>query len=147
MWAFLPDIAKAAVGLLNQVFALAVPPVRVEIHHLAFDQLRNSPGDSLVLITPYPTRYYAEISLTNRKDRAVYVRDVRLRVCEMDIVEPRRTRNMRLEPHERRTLRVVFPVDDAHASRTEEPFSITVAPTAGRATKTTGTLPMSTDSR
>lgn len=108
------------------------PPVRVQIVKFYFDQVRNEPGDSLVVITPYPRRYYSELVLTNRTHNVVYVKSIVLSGYHGKLrKEAAQWEPLRLEPGEPKKETVIFPINDG-----EEPvtglFEIEVIPSIGR---------------
>ena len=108
------------------------PPLGVEIVEFSFSNVRNEPGDSIVIITPYPRRYDSELVITNRTHKVVYVKSIvlsghhgKLRK-EADLGNP-----LRLEPGEPKKETVIFPLYDGEEPVTGR-FEIEVIPSIGR---------------
>ncbi len=108
------------------------PPLGVEIVEFCFDNVRNEPGDSIVVITPYPRRYDSELVITNRTHKVVYVKSIvlsghhgKLRK-EAALWEP-----LRLEPSEPKKEIVIFPLNDGEEPVTGR-FEIEVIPSIDR---------------
>jgi hypothetical protein len=133
---------KSLVDPLMWLIRFVIPPVRIEIEYLHYDEVSNEPGDAIVILTPYPRCYVAEISFTNRANRTVYLREVRLQVAKTIFVESENTPNLRLEAHERKTMQIVFPLGSGEEPQAEAPFVLAVTPTVGRRSRATGNLPV-----
>ena len=130
---------------IKALWSATVPPIAIEIHRLSFNEIRNDPTDVLVVIAPHPRRFFCELSMTNRKPSAIYVREIRLQVGNLKIPESHDTRNLRLEPSERKTISIVFPVDVALTPVNTFSFLLTVIPTVGRQSKVEGYIPVIDD--
>jgi len=137
MW----DIAEMFVDLLKHLVWSIFPPLLIEVHSLYYCDVGYYSDSTITVIDPYAPGYFGKISLTNRKDMAVYIKEVRLQVSGI-ILKGVNVRNLRLEPHERRTIQIIFPVDTGHRSHTDDSFVLTVKPTVGRHSKRAGTLPL-----
>lgn len=53
------------------------PVVSVNVKRLQYDLIHNEPDSVLVVITPYPSRYYAEVEFSHR-GKATTIKDVML---------------------------------------------------------------------
>lgn len=42
------------------------PVVSINVKHLEYDLLRDDPDSVLVIISPYPSRYHAEVEFSHR---------------------------------------------------------------------------------
>jgi len=110
------------------------PPVVVEVSAYSVHELRNKPGDILVVISPHPRRYSAKLTLTNRSGRTAYVKSIKLTrhpggICkEAPLRDP-----IRLEPHEPKPEAVIFPIDENEEPIPAGEFRIEVTPSVGKA--------------
>ncbi len=125
MWNFISNIVVWLIGWLR-------PPLGVEIVEFSFGNVQNEPGDSIVVITPYPRRYDSELVITNRTHKVVYIKSIvlsghhgKLRK-EAALWEP-----LRLEPSEPKKEIVIFPLNDGEEPVTGR-FEIEVIPSIGR---------------
>lgn len=125
MWNFILKILEWLAGWLR-------PPLGVEIVEFSFDNVRNEPGDSVVVISPYPRRYYSELVFTNRSHKVVYVKSI---VLSGHHGKPRKEaalwEPLRLEPGEPKKETVIFPINDGENPVTGR-FEIEVIPSIGR---------------
>ena len=42
------------------------PVTKINVKHLEYDLVRNDPDTVLVIISPYPSRYHAEVEFSHR---------------------------------------------------------------------------------
>jgi hypothetical protein len=110
---------------------LARSPLSLEVRSFSMDEIKNSPGDSLAIIDPYPRRYFAELSLTNRSSKAVYVKTIDLRGPYGKLYRDPDQRAMKIEPGELKHYDAIFPLDDGEQPVTGN-FVIVVRPAVGR---------------
>ena len=140
------SFVETAWNLLDRVLPSIIKgvrkPIRCTVVCLAYEDLSTQPGDSVVVITPHPWRYYARLRCTNRSDRVVYVDDVRLRMAQDAIPAAETQEAVRFEPHEPKELVLVFPISSTDAPIRAGPFSIEIAPTVGRTTVVRGVFPV-----
>jgi hypothetical protein len=110
---------------------LARSPLSLEVRSLSMDEIKNRQGDSLVIISPYPRRYYAELSLTNRSGKTVYVKTIELRGPYGKLYRDPDQQPMKIEPGELKHYDAIFPLDDGEQPVTGN-FAIVVRPAVGR---------------
>ena len=110
---------------------LARPPISLEVRSFSMDEIKNSPGDSLVIVDPYPRRYFAELRLTNRSGKTVYVRTIELRGPHGKLYRDPGERAMKIEPGELKHYDAIFPLDEGEQPVTGN-FAIVVRPAVGR---------------
>ncbi len=132
-------VSKGLALLLPSFLRFALRPLRVELHSLYYDLVKNDPGVLVYFVTAYPQRYFCEVSLTNRSTSPAYVKEVCLEIPKRVF---RETQNIRLEPGERKAIRIVFPVDTEGEPDVEGAYVLTVTPTIGRSSRATGTFPV-----
>jgi hypothetical protein len=106
-------------------------PLGLEVRSFAKDEIRNRPEDSVVVIEPYPRRYVAELGLTNRSGRTVYVKTLELRAPSGRLYKDPDERPIKIEPGEPKNHNAVFPLDDGEQFVTGN-FEIIVAPAVGK---------------
>jgi hypothetical protein len=133
------SITGIALKLLDVVHKLCERPkihIQVEeFHH----HLENDPNSSIVLVTPYPSRYYAKIVLSNVGRRLTTTREIVVLVngkCHKSTAEP-----SRIEPGELRKMAVIFPADGRDAV-TQGAFEIHVIDAFGKTFKSKGHFPL-----
>jgi hypothetical protein len=121
--------------ILEWLISWLRPPVDVEVLDFCFQDLRNRPDDSLVVITPYPRRYRGELALTNRSDRVAYIKSIALTGGGGSVrKEAQLHEALRLDSHEIKQHVASFPLNDDEEPVKAGQFRIEVAPTVGRKT-------------
>lgn len=127
MWDLLWKILEWLISWLS-------PPLHVEVAGFSFDEIRNRPGDPVVVITAFPRCYTAQLSLTNRSNRLVFVKSVVLKGPDAKLSKKAVIgRPLRLEPHEPKDIDVMFPLEDDEKPMSGQ-FEIEVTPSVGRKT-------------
>lgn len=116
-------------------------PLTVVVWYCAYEDMRNRPDDPFVLITPWPRRYRARLSLTNRTDRVVYIQTITLAIEGGK--EHEEASSLRLEPGEPKKHDVVFPLAEKEEPVKAGRLIIGVTPSVGRTTEVAGSLPFS----
>ena len=116
-------------------------PLSVHVLDFAYQDKRNRPGDILCVVTSWPRRYWARLSLTNRTDRVIYIQTITLTIEGGK--EHKEASSLRLEPGEPKEHDVTSPL-----AENEEPVKagrlvIGVTPSVGRTTEVAGSLPFS----
>ena len=111
------------------------PPLDVEVLDFCFQDLRNRPDDSMVVITPYPRRYRAELALTNRSGKVVYVKSIVLTGGRGSVrKEAELHGGLPLDSHEIKQHVATFPLNDDEEPAKAGQFRIEVTPSVGRKT-------------
>jgi hypothetical protein len=110
---------------------LARPPISLEVRSFSMEEIKNRPGESLVIIDAYPRRYFAELSLTNRSRKTVYVKTIELRGPYGKLYRDPEEPAMKIEPGELKHYDAIFPLDDGEQPVTGN-FVIVVRPAVGR---------------
>ena len=128
-------VVTGAVELLRDagsLRSLVMSPLRVDVLDFYFDEVRNKPDDVLVVITPHPRCYRAELHITNRTGKTAFVRSVRLRhedgrVYEAaDLPDP-----WGIQPRQPARRDVVFPLNSDEEAAAGQ-FRLITTPTVGR---------------
>jgi hypothetical protein len=90
------------------------PVVRINVKHLEYDLVRNDPDSILVVITPYPSRYYARVEFSHR-GKATTVKQLRLIINNELNIEAAGFNPIKLEHGDYHEAPVSFPVEENHA--------------------------------
>lgn len=135
------DVLDSLLKLAARLFWWVIPTLDVEVLYFRYESLRG--GDTLVVVTPWPERYHAKPALTNKSDRAVFIKSFSAKIAEMSTYPHAGEEiTMRLDSHERRVLDVIFPVSESDKPKDSGKFQITVVPTVGRKTAFSGVFPV-----
>jgi hypothetical protein len=118
------NLARAA---LKCVAGHVRQPLKVEVRRLSFDRVDR--GGVIVVITPYPVRYAAELFVTNTAARAVYIQGISLAVETQLPIPAADFAARRLEPDEPTEMSVSFPLDDERTTWPAGTFTLSVLPT------------------
>ncbi len=133
------DFVLKMLAWLPSLITKIKPPLNVDVLSLSFEDLGNKPGDPVVLITAWPRRYRAELTLTNRSDKVVYVKSIVLTIGHEKTRKKAESQDiLRFEPHEPKEHVVIFPLNDDEEPIKAGQFQIEVTPTVGRKTVTSG---------
>jgi TIR domain len=118
-------------------------PLSIEVLSLSYDEVVNRPSDSIVIVTPYPRRYLAEIAVTNCSEHPVSIRSIVLRVAQRAYQRACQEEEIRILPRDYKKIDLTFPVehDSALASGA---FELEVLPALGGPAKVHGGFPFET---
>ena len=136
------DFLEHLIKWSTQIIRLLWPPLTAEVSYFRYEEQRSSPGDRLVVISAWPCRYHAELSVTNRADRAVFIKSVTTTIDGECTFPPAETEVIRLDSHEVKQLSVIFPTDKAQNPREAGKFRIDIFPSVGRKTAIRGLFPI-----
>jgi hypothetical protein len=115
-------------------------PIAAEVNGLGYCLTDNWSSLSVVIITPYPSRYQASLRLTNKRASVVFVKDIILTINDSrtyKCIKPK----IRLEPEEPIEQTVIFPVDPETKPDRKGKFLLEIIPGVGRRTGIKGTFP------
>ena len=137
------DLVARLLGPFGRLASRLVPPLRVEVTHIRYEEWDTRACDRFVIISPWPRRYLAKMIVTNRSSRPVYVRAIRLSVNdEVCYAEAEAAKTLRIEPGEPKEYTAVFPVSEEQTPAEAGKFWIEVVPGVGRKTRVTGRFPL-----
>ena len=105
-------------------------PLVLEVHRLTFEDVSGRSANSILVVTPHPRRYAAEVTVTNRSGRAIHIRSIALSCPGGTSMNAWVPTPLRLEPHEFRKHNLVFPLGDNEQPVTGE-FKLEVSPSVG----------------
>ena len=129
------SVAKWGLGLLSR---LVVSPLNLEVDSFAFEDMTGK------VISAYPRRYRAATRITNRSERTVYIREVKVTIDDRITLtlDPRR-KAIRLEPDEPRVFDFTFSLDDDKVEAVVSgAFKLEITPTRGRRAGVPGRFPL-----
>jgi hypothetical protein len=136
MWESITGIALRMLDVIRK--HCERPKIHIQTKEFHYDHLENDPDSSVVLVAPYPSRYYAKIVLSNIGGRLTTTREI------VVIVKGRRypstSEPLRIEPGGLCEMAVIFPVDKRDAL-TQGPFEIHVIDAFSRRFKSKGHFP------
>ncbi len=87
------------------------PVVSVKVKRLEYDLIRNDPDSSLVFISPYPSRYYAEVEFSHR-GKATTIKDITLIIDNNLKIEASGFSPLKLEHGDYNKKTLSFPVKE-----------------------------------
>jgi hypothetical protein len=117
------------------------PRLSAEVRAFYYQDVTNRPGDPIVVCTPHPRRYLAELGITNQSDRPIYIRDITARVGSQAFGRSDGADIIRIEPGEYKEIDESFPVDDNNAPQSGD-FEIQILPATGEPVQVVGTFPV-----
>lgn len=131
MW----DIPIKILEFLFKVLPKIRSSVAVEVNSFRYSSIEDSPASSVIIITPYPSRYWAELQLTNRTNSIIYIKDILVTINNSRRYKQAQCKDkIRLEPHECADYSIIFPVLLDESPERSGTYSLKVIPTTGRAT-------------
>ena len=117
------------------------PRLSAEVRAFYYQDVTNTPGDPIVVCTPHPRRYLAELGITNQSDRPLYIRDITARVGSQTFGRSDGADIIRIEPGEYKEIDESFPVDGNNAPQSGD-FEIQILPATGEPVRVAGTFPV-----
>ena len=116
------------------------PTVKINVKHLEYDLVHNEPDSLLVVISPYPSRYYAEVEFSHR-GKATTIKDLTLIIDNNLKMEATGFSPLKLEygDYHEKTLR--FPVKENLAIK-EGTFEIQAVDGFNKVYKCSGRFPI-----
>ena len=142
MWESLYGFGKDAVALGAKLVGKLRPAIKADVTYLKYDHFNNEPGSPVVVITPHPWRYFAELELTNATDSVAFVKRMTLTLGDAEAITWSESQPIRLEPAEPKEVRVIFPVGKDHEPVYDGDFVLEITPSLGRATTIKGRIPI-----
>lgn len=116
------------------------PVVRVKVKRLEYNLVRNDPHSELVLITPYPSRYYAEVEFSHR-GKATTIRSLTLVLDNKLQLEAASFNPLKFEHGDFQQQTISFPVDEDLAIK-EGAFELIALDAFGKEYKDNGRFPV-----
>jgi len=92
------------------------PVVRINVKHLEYDLVRNDPDSVLVVISPYPSRYYAEVEFSHR-GKTTTIKQLKLIINSELNIEATGFSPIKLEHGDYRKEPLSFPIEENLAIR------------------------------
>ena len=125
---------------LHKLFERLCAPLEVEVLSFSAFTRRDRPNGSCVILTSCPDGYSAEVSLTNRSDKVVWIKQFALTIGGQEgEKEPESREALRLDPGQPRTHHLAYHDEAPKASGS---FRIRVVPTRGRPTEVSANFPL-----
>ena len=119
------------------------PALRVEVRLFLCEDERDEPDHLIAVITAWPRRYCAHLTLTNWTDNVVYIKNISVTINGDTTYESVQGKEfLRLEPREPKQRDVVFPIEHDEAALEAGRFQIDVVPSVGRGTRVSGEFPL-----
>lgn len=138
MWNIL---ASVLLKLPDLLFRLADrTKIRISLKRLEYDLIRNEPDSEVVFISPYPSRYYAEVGFSHR-GKATTIRNLTLVIDRKLRLEAAGFSPLKLEHGDYHELIVIFPVEES-ATVGEGNFEIQALDPFGKVYKCKGRFPV-----
>lgn len=133
---------EAAKDVVKGTARIVVPPIKAEVTYLTYEETRNNPSSSVVVVSAHPERYFARIELTNASPAAAFVKLMTLSLNGGKRVVWSESAPMRFEAGEPRTEDIIFPVSRDHEQINEGEFELEIIPSLGRSTIIKGSFPL-----
>jgi hypothetical protein len=116
------------------------PIVRVNVKHLEYDLIRNDPDSALVIISPYPSRYYAEVEFSHR-GKSTTIKQLKLIINNELSIEAAGFSPIKLEHGDYRKEIMSFPIEESQVI-TQGTFEIQAFDAFGKLYRRKGFFPI-----
>lgn len=90
------------------------PVTKINVKHLEYDLVRNDPDSVLVIISPYPSRYHAEVEFSHR-GKSTTIKQLKLIINNELSLEAAGFNPVKLEHGDYHKGTLSFPVEENHA--------------------------------
>jgi hypothetical protein len=117
-------------------------PLNMNVTDLYYQEMNNRHDDSIVVITSYPTRYFATLQLTNNGDSDVYIKGITLIINEIEKHETKEKMPIHLQPRQFIEYNIIFPTKKHTQVVKSGRFRIEITPSVGRKAITLGSFPL-----
>jgi len=114
MWDILAGVLLKLPDLLSKLADRT--KVRISVKRLEYNLIRNDPDSEVVFISPYPSRYYAEVGFSHR-GKATTIRNLTLIIDGRLRLKAAGFSPLRLEHGDYCEKVIVFPVEESLAVR------------------------------
>lgn len=118
-----------------------ISPLKIDVTNLYPQDLLNGSVGSLLIISPYPYRYFATLQLTNNQDLDTYVKEIKLIINETEY-EAKEKMPILLKPHQFAEYNIIFPIAEDIQVVMSGKFRIEITPSVGRKAVTSGSFPL-----
>jgi hypothetical protein len=119
----------------------AASPLKLNVTYLNYEEINND-HDSIVVISPYPTRYFATLQLTNHGDSDLYIKGITLIVNEIEKYETTEKMPIHLQPRQFVESDIIFPTKKNAQPIKSGKFRIEITPSVGRKAITSDSFPL-----
>lgn len=116
------------------------PVVSINVKHLEYDLLRDDPDSVLVIISPYPSRYHAEVEFSHR-GKSTTVKQLKLVINNELNIEAVGFSPVKLEHGDYRRETLSFPIEE-NLAITEGTFQIQAFDSFGKVYRCKGIFPV-----
>ena len=114
--------------------------VRIRVKRLEYDLIRNDPDSELVFISPYPSRYYAEVEFSHR-GKTTTIRNLTLTIDDRLSLKAAGFNPLKLEHGDYHEKILSFPVEENLAVK-EGTFEIQAADAFDKVYRCKGRFPI-----
>ena len=119
------------------------PVVKINVKHLKYDLVRNDPDSVLVVVSPYPSRYHAEIEFSHR-GKPTTVKHLKLITNNELSLKAAGFNLVKLEHGDYRKETLSFPIEENHTIM-QGTFEIQAFDGFGKLYRCKGLFPMLSD--
>jgi hypothetical protein len=116
-------------------------PLKLNVTYLDYEEINNG-YDSIVFITPYPTRYFATLQLTNNGNSDLYIKGITLIINEIEKHETEEKMPIHLQPRQFIECNIIFPTKKHTQAVKSGRFRIEITPAVGRKAIKLGSFPL-----
>lgn len=113
----------------------------IEVTCFSYSLINNEPGSSVAFMTPYPSRYDVELSLSNIGGKTTTIKQINAIINKELKLDCANFKPIRLEPGDFYNYNLIFPVKEQKAIR-EGTFEIEVLDVYGKTFKCKGEFPL-----
>jgi hypothetical protein len=115
--------------------------IRVHVTSLQYTLLSDDPHSPIVVLSPNPSRYHLEASVSHLRGRKTTFKHAFLTINNSLKLRPNHFDTFALNPGEMKQVDLIFPVEEPDAVKTGD-FEVTFLDVYGRKAKAKGTFPI-----
>jgi hypothetical protein len=117
-------------------------PLHINVTDLYYQEINNGQNDSIAVIAPHPTRYFATLQLTNDGDSDLYIKGITLIINEIEKHETKEKMPIHLQSRQFIESNIIFPTKKHAQGVKSGRFKIEITPSVGRKAIASGSFPL-----
>jgi hypothetical protein len=110
MWDILINFIIRVAGFFIQSF-FKKPKIEITVKEIIYDLIESNPCDYVVVISPYPSRYYVNVGFSNIGKSATTLKNINLIIDKTIKLSSPDFKQIYLKPGEYQEMIIIFPID------------------------------------